>query len=89
MGGERDQRGGAKPQKRTAAVAILDARLMWFEHEATPVCVDRFLPGVGERIPPVEVFMKMESSRADTIRGAVPKPVCPDHSKLAARRPPS
>ena len=49
MGGERDQRGGAKPQKRTAAVVILDARLMWFEHEATPVCVDRpliFCPGL-------------------------------------------
>src|SRR4249919_2160207 len=28
------------PQKRSAAVAILDARRMRFEHEATPVGVD-------------------------------------------------
>jgi hypothetical protein len=27
-------------QKRSAAVAVLDARRVWFEHEATPVGVD-------------------------------------------------
>ena len=31
----------AKPQKRSAAVAILDARRMRFEHEAAPVGVDQ------------------------------------------------
>ena len=47
------------PQKRSAAVAILDARRMRFEHEATPV-------GVDERVAlaPVDLLARIVTARA-------------------------
>ena len=46
-------------QKRSAAVAILDARRMWFEYEAAPV-------GVDERVAlaPVELLPRIVTARA-------------------------
>ena len=55
------------PQKRSAAVAILDARPMRFEHEATPLRVDErtalasvdLLSSIVPRRPPASVVLTL------------------------------
>src|ERR1019366_1284815 len=46
------------PQKRPTAVAILNARRMWFEHEATPVRIDE-----GMALTSVDLFPGIVAAR--------------------------
>jgi hypothetical protein len=51
-------------QKRSAAVAILDARRMRFEHEATPVGVDQRMA-----LAPVNLLARIVTARAAGLGG--------------------